>query len=74
MAHKLLTEIIERKHGKETKNFDLGQFQGKFGISIFLWMKEIFVGISISEVEIERVVKKKMVKNVKGKVRVLQFD
>lgn len=72
MAHKLLPEVIEGKPKKEKLN--LGHFQGKFGISIFLYMKEIFVGISISEVEIERVVKKKMVKNVKGKVRVLQFD
>lgn len=72
MAHKILPEVIEATPKKEKLN--LGQFQGKFGISIFLWMKEIFVGISISEVEIERVVKKKMVKNVKGKVRVLQFD
>lgn len=73
MAHKLLQAgVIERQPKKEKLHF--AGFSGKFGISFFVWMKEIFVGISISEVEIERVVKKKMVKNVKGKVRVLQFD
>ena len=72
MSHKLLTEdIVERKSKKSLKLPYLG---GKFGVSIFVGRKEVFVGVSVGEVEVEQIVRKRMVKNVKGKVRVLQFD
>ncbi len=72
MAHKLLTEdTIEPKKKKSLKIPNLG---GKFGLSIFTGTKEVFIGLCVSEAEIEQVVRRRMVKNRKSKVQVLQFD
>ena len=72
MAHKLLD--YPYKESKKKKTFKLPQLNGRFGFSLFTGNKEIFIGISISQVEQEVIIKKRFVKNVKAGVRVLQFD
>ena len=50
---------------------------GKFGFSLMLGKKEIFIGIAVAEIEIEKVIKRKkirvMANQAKGKVRTLTF-
>jgi hypothetical protein len=65
MAHKILPNPPEEK--KEKKKFSLRkifhtstpQLIGKFGISFFWQKKEIFIGIAIANVEIEKVIRRK---------------
>lgn len=73
MAHKLLEEPI-KENKKTIRAFKLPKLNGKFGVAIFVGGQEVFLGIAISSVEIEQIVKRRMVKNVKAGVRVLQFD
>lgn len=72
MAYKLLNE--ETKEEK-IKQFRLPNLGGKFGFSIFTGKKEIFIGLSVGEVEIEQIVRKRMIKTPKkGTVKVFRFD
>jgi hypothetical protein len=71
MAHKLTED--EQVVIKKTK-YNLPNIEGKFGFSLFIGSKELFIGIQISEVLIERVVRKKLVKLNKGKVKTFSFD
>lgn len=75
MSHKLLTgDVIEHSPKKKPLNRIVEGLEGKFGVSIFLFSKEFFIGISISDVEIEKIIKRRVVKSKKGKVRVLEWD
>lgn len=75
MAHKLLSEdIVEHSKKKKGSNRIVEGLGGKFGVSIFIGSKEFFIGVSVSEVEIEKVIRRKTVKTKKSKVQVLQFD
>jgi hypothetical protein len=72
MAHKLIGFPL--KESKTKKKLKLPELNGRFGFSFYTGNKEIFLGISISQVEQEVIIKKRFVKNVKAGVRVLQFD
>jgi len=76
MSHKLLSTDIELHDSpKKGKQLTIPSFNGKFGAAIFIGGKEIFLGVSIAEVEIERIVRKRLLKAPsKGKVKVLNFD
>lgn len=73
MAHKLLSEDINERKTTH-KVFTLPKFEGKFGFSIFVGGKELFIGVCVAEVEIERIVKKKLYKTPKAGVRIFQLD
>ena len=50
-------------------------FSGKFGFSLFIGKKEVFIGLSVSEVIIEEVVRRRLLKlPKKAKTKVYQFD
>ncbi len=76
MAHKLLVDPVIEGTSRKTKRFNLKvpNLTGKFGISVFTGKKEIFLGMAVAEVEIEQVVRRRMVKVPKAKVRVFRFD
>lgn len=47
---------------------------GKFGFSFYLGKKEFFVGFSISDVILEKIYKRRVVKISPAKVRTFGFD
>lgn len=71
MAHKTIELDIPVK---QKRRYTLPQFEGKFGMSLFVGGKEIFIGIQIAEVSIEKIVRQRLVKTQKGKVNVFKFD
>lgn len=73
MAHKLLP-IIDNKQPKKSKKITLPNFQGKFGVGVMIGTKEIFFGVTLTDILIEQVVRRKMVKTPKSKTRVLNFN
>ena len=71
MAHKLLPfETIVKK---ETR-LKLPNIQGKFGLSIFIGGRELFLGLSINEVVMEQVIRRKFIKTPKGTAKTFNFD
>lgn len=74
MAHLLDPLQIERPI-KVKRKLKLPSLSGRYGFAIFTRTKEFFIGIQVAEVEIERVVRKKVTTNPrKGSVRVWQTD
>ncbi len=73
MAHRLLQEEIIEKP-KKKKLFRIPNLNGKFGFAFFIGSKEIFIGVSIGQVEIEQIVRRKFVKTLKAGVKVFRFD
>jgi len=73
MAHKL-SYHSEAENIPKRKQFNLPQFNGKIGFSLFFGTREVFIGIAIAEVEIERIVRKRILKTPKAGVRVFRFD
>jgi hypothetical protein len=77
MAHKLLEEELNEtpKTTPVWKKFLPRNLGGKIGISLYLFRKEIFLGIAIADVEMERVVRKRFLPvNQKASVKVFRFD
>lgn len=73
--HKLLPIEMPQKPSKKKRFITLPMIMGKFGLSLFIATREVFIGISITEVEIERIVRKRTLKTPsKGKVKVFEFD
>lgn len=73
MSHKLLPTdpLVPQKKGK----LRMPNFAGKFGFSFFIGKKEIFIGVSIGEVEVEQIIRKRFLKAPqKGKIKVFNFD
>lgn len=50
------------------------QFSGRFGFSFFVGKKEIFLGGMMSDVVLESVVRRRVVKTQKAVVRSFGFD
>jgi hypothetical protein len=67
-------QFMDGNGQKTEKKITLPNLEGKFGLSLYLGKKEIFIGIQIGDVEIERVIRKRMIKAPKGNVKVLRFD
>lgn len=72
MAHKVL-DIIEAPV-KKRKAFKVPDVQGKFGLALFIGGKEIFIGITMFPVVMEQVVKRRLIKPVKGTAKVFNFE
>lgn len=70
MAHKLLLEEEPKRKKKDI----LPNIEGKFGIGIMIGGREVFLGVSIFPVIVEQVVKRRMIKPIKGKAKVFNFD
>jgi len=65
---------VEEAPKKKTKLFTVQDLNGKIGFSFFVFKKEIFVGFSISNVEVETIVRKRTIKIPKAKVKVFKFE
>ncbi len=76
MVHKLLSEDINESPNKRKKyTLKVPNMTGKFGFSLFIGHKEIFIGVSVGEVEIEQVIRRRMLKTPqKGTVKVYRWD
>jgi len=71
MAHRLFQDEETPTKGKR---FTLPNIEGKFGISFYIGKKEIFLGLQLSDVIIETITRRRMIKTPKAGVRVLRFD
>lgn len=76
MAHKLLDIDMPLKQPKIKRfHVKMPSMTGKFGFSLFIGKKEVFIGVSVGEVEIEQIVRKRLVKlPKKASVKVFRFD
>lgn len=71
MAHKLPLDIPDRP---KKKKFSLPDFSGRFGFSFFIGKKELFIGVMMSDVVLESVVRRRVVKTQPAMVRTFGFD
>lgn len=71
MAHKLLAEEVL---GKRLSKFKLPTVNGRFGISVYVGTKEVFLGVQINPVIEETIIKKRSLVTLKSKVSVFNFD
>lgn len=71
MAHKL---FMDGERQKTVKRYSLPSLEGKYGLALLIRGKQVFLGFEISNVEVERVVRKRLVKTPKSGVRVLRYD
>ncbi len=69
MAHKLIGPFTEEK-----KRFKMPSLSGRFGFSFYIGVKEVFIGLSINDIEIEKVIRRKVLRPSKGKVNIFRFD
>jgi len=76
MAHKLYpNELLEEKKTRKHWFFSrIAGIEGKFGVSFYIGRKEIFVGITVGSVQLERIIKKRFVPLTKASVKVYKFD
>ena len=71
MAHELPLEIPEKK---QRKRFFLPSFNGRIGVTFSVGTKEVFIGVLTSEVIMEQIIKRKVVKTPKAQTRTYGFD
>lgn len=79
MAHPIEPDFVEKKPFSVSKLFSwkLPPLVGKFGLSLMLGKKELFFGLAVAEVEIEKIVKKKKSTAIapqKARVTTWSFD
>jgi len=75
MANKLNRPVDEQKPTSKRFKVKIPSMTGKFGFSLFVSKKELFIGVLVGEVEVEQVIRKRMVKvPKKGTVKVYRFD
>ncbi len=74
MSHKLLESELPESKKTSKLQINWPRAEGKIGCSLYLWGKELFIGIVLSEVITETVVKKRSVKIPKSNVKVFPFD
>ena len=71
MAHR---QVLDEESPKKRKQYIMPSLSGKYGVAILIRGKQLFIGIELDDVEIERVVRRKLVKTPKRSVRVLRYD
>lgn len=75
MAHKLLTDgVNEQKRTKKRFKISIPSMMGKFGLSLFVGQREVFIGLMVGQVEIERIIRKRLIKAPKASVKVFRWD
>lgn len=71
MAHRIIPELPEKPGPKIKKTLielahKAAEHKGRYGISCFIGLKEIFLGITISQIEIPTIQRRKKIR--KGRV------
>ena len=76
MAHRLYDTSWPEMETKTQQRFRLSmpKHAGKFGVSLFIGGKEVFVGLAVADVEVEQVIRKRAVKTRPSAVKVFRFD
>jgi hypothetical protein len=70
MAHKI---NVDSKPKGRVRRFSLPHINGRFGFSLFLGSSEVFLGVVVSDVEIEKLIKRRVTKVI-GTARTIPFD
>ena len=70
MAHKL-SEFPEKKRGRK---FIIPKINGRIGVSFYIGMKEVFIGIVFADVILEQILRKRTIKVPKAETRTFGFD
>jgi len=70
MAHELPLMLPEKK---QKKRFSFPTFNGRIGITFSVGTKEVFIGIVTSDVIMEQIIKRKVVRT-KAQTRTYGFD
>ena len=71
MAHKILPDFPTKGR---VRKFSLPKINGRFGFSLFFGSYEVFRGVVVSDVEIEKIIKRKVVKISPAQTRTYGFD
>ncbi len=71
MAHKV---ILDSKPKGRVRKFLFPHINGRFGFSLFIGAYEIFLGFVVSDVEIEKIIKRRVAKISQGTARTFGFD
>lgn len=71
MAHKI---NLNFKPKGRIRRFSLPHINGRFGFSIFVGSYEVFLGFVVSDVEIEKIIKRQVAKISQGTARTFGFD
>lgn len=74
MAHRLVGVDLPEKEPKKKFKLKLPHIEGRVGVSLYLGNREYFLGLSITEVIKEQVVRKRTVKIPKGVVHVMPLS
>lgn len=67
-------QVLDEQSPTKRKQYIMPSLSGKYGIAFLIRGKQLFIGIELDDVEIERVVRRKLVKTPKRSVRVLRYD
>ena len=70
MAHYLSNK--ETKNKKKT--FPLPNINGRVGVSFYIGTKEVFIGVVVSNVILEELIRRRLVKTPKAHTRTYGFD
>lgn len=71
MAHLIIPEIPTKGR---VRRFSLPHINGRFGFSLFFGSYEVFLGVVVSDVEIEKIIKRRVAKISQGTARTYGFD
>ena len=71
MAHKLQ---IKEEFTKKGKKYTLPNIEGRFGFSINIGDKEIFFGVQLTDVVIEKIVRRRMLRTPRGRAKTFDID
>lgn len=74
MAHLLVPELVDKPKKKKRFTFRKPQLTGKYGISLMLGKYEVFIGIGVAEILVERIVRKKKMKVFPKNTKVRYLD
>jgi hypothetical protein len=74
MANKLIEEPLLETRKRKQYRIKLPKIEGKFGFSLYIGNKEIFIGLAVADVVTEQVVRKRLVKAPKSGIKVIRFD
>lgn len=74
MTHKLLDPNAIEPRTRKQFRLNLPKIEGKFGLALYVGHKEVFIGIGVTDIVTEQIVRKRMVKVPKSAVKVVRLD
>ena len=74
MANKLTLEEPKQLRTKALRKFKLPSLQGQYGFSFIFRQKQLFIGIVISQIEIEKFIKRRRIELKPTETHVVDLD